>query len=77
MDMYSEAQAEIERLRDENEALRARIHEAVEVYAGMEGVPLPETACEAYLLRILREMMAALAAAGRGDERQRKSYTID
>jgi hypothetical protein len=52
--------SQLELLRNENEALQSRIHEAVEVFAGMEGVPVAETACEGYLLRIIDQMMAAL-----------------
>jgi hypothetical protein len=39
--------------------LEQRIHEAMEVYAGMEGF-IPETAPEAYCLRIINQMNKAL-----------------
>ena len=39
--------------------LRERIHEACEVYAGMEGF-IPETAPEAYCLRVIEQMYQAL-----------------
>ena len=39
--------------------LQKRIHEAQEVYAGMDGF-IPETAPEAYCLRIIDEMNKAL-----------------
>ena len=41
--------------------LEARIAEAVEVFAGMEGF-IPQTAPEAYTLRIIDDMIKALAA---------------
>ena len=39
--------------------LRANVHEACEVYAGMEGF-IPETAPEGYCLRIIEQMYKAL-----------------
>lgn len=39
--------------------LEAKIHEATEAYAGMEGF-IPETAAEGYCLRIIRQMYSAL-----------------
>jgi hypothetical protein len=59
-EMLNIQDAEIDKLRAENEALQSRIREAIEVYGGMEGIPLPVNACEAYLLRTLEQMMAAL-----------------
>lgn len=40
-----------------------RIHEAIEVYAGMDGVPAPHTDRERYLLRVLEQMTAELRGA--------------
>jgi hypothetical protein len=36
--------------------LETRIHNAYEVYAGMEGIKRPLTCCESYLLQIIRDM---------------------
>lgn len=41
--------------------LESRIHEAKEVYAGMEGFE-PQTAPEGYLLRIIEQMYQELIA---------------
>ena len=49
----------IGRLDDQIDELEKRIHEACEVYAGMEGFE-PETAPEAYCLRIIEQMYKAL-----------------
>jgi len=49
----------IAELREENTKLKERIHEACEVYTGMDGF-IPETAPEAYQRRILRQMYEAL-----------------
>jgi hypothetical protein len=46
-----------------NERIKELLREAYEVYAGMEGTPIPQTACEAYLLRIIMEMQKPLSAA--------------
>ena len=46
-----------------NSELEARIHEAIEIYAGMEGF-VPETAAEAYCLRIIEQIMDALKEQG-------------
>jgi len=46
--------------------LEAMIHEAKEVYAGMEGFK-PETAPEGYCLRIIEQMYAALADQGESE----------
>ena len=40
----------------ENEILRQILRDAYEVYAGSEGIPLPETAAEAYLYELLMTM---------------------
>lgn len=56
---------ERDQLRTELEASRERVAAAVEVYAGMDGFK-PETAPEAYCLRILKEMCAALKESTRG-----------
>jgi len=46
-----------------NEWVKELLRESYEVYAGMEGIPIPQTACEAYLLRIIMEMQKPLSAA--------------
>ena len=46
-----------------NARLSARIHEACEVYAGMDGF-IPETAPEAYCLRIIDQVNKALLGGG-------------
>ena len=43
--------------------MEAGLREAYEVYAGMDGVPVPQTACEAYLLQIIGQMQKAMSAA--------------
>ena len=45
--------------------LKARIHEAYEVYAGMEGFK-PVTAPEGYLLRVIGQMVAELKPSKQG-----------
>ena len=51
----------------ENEGLRKALHEIREIWSGMEGIPIPETACESYLLRIVTQMKdAAIDNAMRG-----------
>ena len=45
--------------RAERDEAKARIQAAIEVYAGMEGF-IPETAPEAYCLRIIEQMNEAL-----------------
>ena len=52
--------AKLAQQKDAEIGLRARIHEALEVYAGMEGLPVPTNACEAYLLHVIEEMVQAL-----------------
>ena len=44
--------------------LQKRIHEAQEIYAGMEGF-MPETAHESYCLRIIEQMNKALQETNR------------
>jgi hypothetical protein len=39
---------------DEIERLRQVCRDAYEVYAGSEGIPMPETAAEAYLYQLLK-----------------------
>ena len=57
--------AQIIRLQKENERLRVRIDAVREIYAGMEGF-IPQTAPEAYLLRITKQMYdAALGGEGK------------
>jgi len=51
-----EKESDIERIKE-------LLRESYEVYAGMEGTPIPQTACEAYLLRIIMEMQKPLSAA--------------
>jgi hypothetical protein len=51
-----EKESEIKRIKE-------LLREAYEVYAQMEGIPTPQTACEAYLLRIIMEMQKPLSAA--------------
>ena len=41
--------------------LRAAMHDIYEVYAGSEGIPLPETCAEAYLYGLMREMVKIAA----------------
>lgn len=40
--------------------LQRTIHYAKEVYIGMEGIPEPQTACESYLLQVIKDMYAEL-----------------
>jgi hypothetical protein len=46
----------VKRQQDEIERLRQVCRDAYEVYAGSEGIPMPETAAEAYLYQLLMEM---------------------
>lgn len=46
--------AYIAQLEAENERLRQVCRDAYEVWAGSEGVPLPETCGEAYVLQLLQ-----------------------
>lgn len=66
-EQYEARIAELERIgeirQDIVEILESRIHEAIEVYAGMEGF-IPETAPEAYCLRIIDQMNKALLGGG-------------
>lgn len=63
---YHVAADEIDRLRAENEKLRAAMHGIYEVYAGSEGIPFPETCPEAYLFGLVMEM-ADIAAKHKRD----------
>lgn len=57
------AAEKVNTLEAENAALRARIHEASEIYTGMDGF-VPETAPEAYQQKILQQMFNALQGVG-------------
>lgn len=46
--------------------IEGKLRETYEIYAGMEGIPVPQTACEAYLLRIIDEMQKSIAILLRG-----------
>ena len=61
-EIYKTAQEEeIERLRAENEKLRRAMHDIYEVYAGSEGIPEPVGCAEAYLLKLLMDMVEIAA----------------
>lgn len=51
----------------ELEAEKARLREALadirEIYTGSEGIPKPETAAEAYVLRLVEQMYSAAVDA--------------
>ena len=49
----------IRQLEDENTKLREAVHEAQEIYAGMEGF-IPRNAEAAYTLRVIEQMYKAL-----------------
>lgn len=51
------------------EAMGMQLRDAYEIYAGMEGIPVPQTACEGYLLRIIDEMQKALATGKSAETR--------
>jgi len=51
------AQARADAIQEYEQLLR----NAYEVYAGMEGVPEPETAVEAYLLKIIKDMVEEIS----------------
>jgi hypothetical protein len=51
--------AEKTRLLVEAQKDAERVNEVREIWAGMEGIPIPETACESYLLRIITQMKDA------------------
>lgn len=46
----------IAELEVENARLREALSEIREIYTGSEGIPNPETAAEAYVLRLVQEM---------------------
>ena len=58
-DEYLAAEKAWEHQQERIAELEQRIHEACEVYAGMEGF-IPETAPEAYCLRVIEQMYQAL-----------------
>lgn len=51
-----------EKAESELAELRRKLRDAYEIYAGMEGIPIPQTACESYLLRIIDQMQKAMTA---------------
>jgi len=53
----------IEELEAENAALREALSEIREIYAGSDRIPVPETAPEGYLLRLLEQMYQVTADA--------------
>ena len=53
----------IQELEQRVEKLEQQLHEIREIYAGMEGFE-PQTAPEAYCLRIIEQMAKALARRG-------------
>jgi hypothetical protein len=55
-------------LQANNERLFNSLRAIVEIYAGMDGVPIAETACEGYLLRIIRQMKYAAIDAANGEK---------
>lgn len=48
-------------LLSENEKLRRAMHDIYEVYAGSEGIPEPVGCAEAYLLKLLMDMVEIAA----------------
>ncbi len=50
-------------LEAENDRLRKALAEIREIYAGSEGIPVAETAAEAYVVRLLEQMYTAAATA--------------
>ena len=46
-----------------------------EIYAGSEGIPIPETAAEAYVLRLVQQMYETAVGALQGDKPVVKLYT--
>lgn len=59
----------VAQLEAENATLRERIHEAKEIYIGMEGF-VPVTAPEGYQQRILKQMWEALTTAPPTEQEQ-------
>lgn len=66
-DAIEALQAECERLREELAAAQERLDAVREIYAGMDGF-IPQTAAEAYCLRIIREMAYVAMAQEKRDE---------
>jgi hypothetical protein len=52
---------QIVRQQEEIERLRQVCRDAYEIYAGSEGIPMPETAAEAYLYQLLNQMKDEIA----------------
>jgi hypothetical protein len=59
-----------EKLKADQRRLREALSEIREIYTGSEGIPNPETAAEAYVLRLVQEMyrtaVEALQESGNG-----------
>ena len=55
------ADALIKKQQEEIERLRQVCRDAYEVYAGSEGIPMPETAAEAYLFQLMHQMKDEIA----------------
>lgn len=53
------AEERCDKAADTIEALRQALRNVYEVYAGSEGIPVPETAPEAYLLQLVEQMRDA------------------
>lgn len=60
---YDALRLHAQHLQDRLNRMEALMREAYEIYAGMEGIPKPQTACEDYLLRIIDQMQKAMSAA--------------
>jgi hypothetical protein len=43
-------------IKAQRDQLRDKLYEIYEVWAGSEGIPIPETAAEAYLVRLVEQM---------------------
>jgi len=43
-------------IKAQRNQLRNNLYEIYEVWAGSEGIPIPETAAEAYLVRLVEQM---------------------
>lgn len=73
INLQSKLAAEREKLEQAREALK----EVREIYAGMEGLPEPETSVEAYLLKIINDMydVAKIGRALKGGEKEKKEET--
>ena len=46
--------------------IESKLRETYEIYAGMEGIPLPKLASEAYLLRVIDQMQQSISILLRG-----------